>query len=192
VPRLLDRYNTIPADSQGILWVEGTSDSAFIEIAAEKLGRKGTIKKVHVIPNTGTDSLVLQAVLLRAETDRPIWALLDSDENGRHARDLLAKRFKMNPKDVLEYGRLLGDAYCQDAEAEWLFPAKTMENFVKKYGESVLKSKSRKFGDFRYDFTPEGKDAFPQWLRKNAKQSDLGGWRTVFDAIDERLAASSS
>jgi hypothetical protein len=39
-------------------------------------------------------------------------------------------------------------------------------------------------------FTLEGKEAFPLWLRTNAKQSDVAGWRAVFDAIDERLAAS--
>ncbi|GFP46323.1 hypothetical protein LAUMK7_01665 [Mycobacterium kansasii] len=167
VPRLLDRYNTIPATSRGILLVEGASDEAFIKIAADKLNCRATIDGVHILPNTGTDSLVLQAVILRAETDRPIWILLDSDENGRHARDLLIKRFKMNQKDVLEYGRFLGSQYREGAEAEWLFPPKTMEAFVKKFGEDlVLKSKAKKFGDFRYDFTPEGKEAFPEWLRK--------------------------
>jgi putative ATP-dependent endonuclease of the OLD family len=192
VPRLLDRYNTIPANSRGILLVEGVSDEAFIRIAAEKLSRRATIEDVHILPNSGTDSLVLQAVLLRAETNQPIWMLLDSDENGRHARDLLTKRFKVKPKDVLEYGRLLGGQYRDDAEAEWLFPAKTMEKFIKKHGESqVLKSKLKRYGEFRYDFTPEGKEAFPEWLRRNAKQPDVAGWRLVFDAIQERLDNSA-
>lgn len=191
VPRLLDRYHSVPSRSRGILLVEGVSDKEFIDTAAEKLGRQATIRNVHIVANSGTDSLVLQAVLLRAETDIPVWALLDSDENGRHARDLLTSRFKMGKKDVLEYGRFFGSTYYKDAEAEWLFPAKTMDSFVLKYGEHVvLKSKSKIFGEFRYDFTPEGKDLFPAWLRRTGKRADLIGWQSVLDAIDERLTSS--
>lgn len=193
VPRLLDRYNTIPAGSRGVLLVEGTTDGEFLAIAADKLGRGAALKDVHIIPNRGTDSLVLQAVLLRAETDQPIWVLLDSDENGRHAREMLIKRFSMKTKDVLEYGRLVGANYCEDAEAEWLFPSTVMAKFVQEYGEHlVLKSKEKRFGAFRYDFTPEGKESFPEWIRKKGKKADLAGWGAVLDAIEERLVASAS
>lgn len=48
----------------------------------------------------------------------------------------------------------------------------------------------RSLASFDTIFTLEGKEAFPLWLRTNAKQSDVAGWRAVFDAIDERLTAS--
>lgn len=193
VPELLDRYNLIPPDTRAILLVEGTTDKDYLEIAIKMLGYETPLSGLHIIANTGVDSVVAQAVVLKAEAAQPVWSLFDSDDNGRRARDLLTKRFGVRSEDVLEYGRLLGGAYCQDAEAEWLFEAKIFEKFLNANDEDVvLKSKRKQRGEFRFDLTAEGKDQFPKWLRLKAKAADFGRWKPVLDVLTGRLESASN
>jgi hypothetical protein len=132
------------------------------------------------------DNLVAQAVLLRAEAKQPVWVLVDSDENGRKARDALIKRFGVATEDVLQCGKFLNG--LPDAESEWLFPAELMQRFVDAQGEEkVLKSKQKIGGQFRYDFTPAGKELFPRWLNEYATPEDMGGWQPIVDALLKKL-----
>lgn len=187
VPELLDRYAAIPASAEAILLVEGTTDADFLGTAARVFGRSSEMARVHILPAGGTDNLVAQAVLLRAEASQPVWCLLDSDENGRKARDLLTKRFGVPKGDVLEYAKFLGG--LQDAESEWLFFPDFMQSFVEEQGEElVLKSKTKIHGEFRYDFTPTGKSLFPSWVDQNGSSKNMSRWDTVVEALVERLA----
>ena len=67
VPGLLDRYNVIPHDSRGILLVEGQTDKQLLNLASQNLGYETQLKGLHIVANTGVDSLVIQAVILKAE-----------------------------------------------------------------------------------------------------------------------------
>lgn len=186
VPDLLDRYAAIPDSADAILLVEGSTDRDFLRTASRLLKRDAILNKLHVLPTRGTDNLVAQAVLLRAEASQPVWALVDSDENGRKARDLLTKRFGVPKTDVMEYGKFLGNA--EDAESEWLFPATLMQRFVDVHGdELVLKSMNRRGGEFRFDFTPVGKDLFPGWLDDCATAEDMQRWAPVFETLASKL-----
>lgn len=186
IPELLDRYNSIPASAKALLLVEGTTDAQFLTIAATLLGMQSAIGRLCVIANQGVNSLVAQAVLLKAEASQPVWALFDSDEEGRRGRDLLRGRFDLPKNDVLEYGQFLGG--MENAESEWLFPSAVMQRFVDEFGEDlVLKSKTKIKGDFRYDFTPHGKTHFPAWLGSNASAADVQGWKPVLDKLVEKI-----
>jgi len=121
IPDLLDRYAAIPPTADAILLVEGTTDRDFLATAARILGAEDSMARIHILPTAGTNNLMAQAVLLRAEARQPIWVLVDSDENGRKARDRLISSFGVDKGDVLEYGKFL--SRLQDAESEWLFPA---------------------------------------------------------------------
>lgn len=186
VPELLDRYAAIPATADAILLVEGTTDADFLSTAARVFGFDDAMKRIHVLATGGTDNLAAQAVLLRAEASQPVWCLVDSDENGRKARDLLTKRFGMPKGEVLEYSKFLGG--LQDAESEWLFSPDFMQRFVDEHDEElVLKSKQRIQGEFRYDFTPTGKSLFPSWVDQNANVKNMARWASVVEALAERL-----
>ncbi|MCP9274050.1 OLD family protein [Mycolicibacterium arenosum] len=190
IPHLLDRYSTIPSSAGALLLVEGESDERFLELAMAGLGYDEKLRDLHVIHSTGVDSLVAQAVLLGVEASQPVWALFDSDENGRKGRDVL-KRFNFENDDILEYGKFVSGSYTQDAEAEWLFASSLMQRFVDDLGEEiVLKSKAFKFKDWRYDFTPIGKEHFPLWLEKHAKAKDYAGWTPVLEALSNKLSTA--
>lgn len=188
VPSMLDRYNAVPSDAKALLLVEGETDRLFLRLAADKLGYTDRLAQLPVISNKGVDSVVAQAVLLRAEASQEIWALFDSDAEGRHGRDLLRNRFKFPKANIMEYGKFLGG--LEDAESEWLFHPPLMERFLADAGQDlVLKSKSKLHGEYRYDFTPPGKQLFPEWLQRNSSASDLDRWRPVLEALVTKLAA---
>jgi predicted ATP-dependent endonuclease of OLD family len=187
VPELLDRYAAIPASAEAILLVEGTTDADFLATAARVFGKESELARVHVLAAGGTDNLAAQAVLLKAEASQPVWCLLDSDENGRKARDLLTKRFNVPKGDVMEYSKFLGG--LQDAESEWLFEPALMQQFVDEHGEDlVLKAKEKIQGEFRYDFTPTGKSLFPSWVDQCGNGKNMARWSPVVDAVVGRLA----
>jgi putative ATP-dependent endonuclease of OLD family len=186
IPDMLDRQASIPKDCAAILLVEGTTDRDFLATAVRILGFEEQLARVHVLPASGCDNLVAQAVLLSAEAQQRVWALVDSDEPGRRARDHLVKRYRFNKNDVLEYGKFTPTP--DGAESEWLFPAKLMQRFVDDQGEAVvLKSKQKVAGEFRYDFTPAGKKSFPGWLGANASRADLSRWQPLLDALADKL-----
>lgn len=191
VPDMLDRYAAIPRDAEAILLVEGTTDRDFLCTSASIFGHAELSKRIHILPTRGTDNLVAQAVLLAAEASQPVWALVDSDENGRKARDLMTKRFGISKNHVMEYSKFCSG--LQDAESEWLFPASVMQRFVDAHGEDlVLKSKEKLGGEFRYDFTPTGKDLFPTWVAESASPADMSRWQAVLEHLLEKLGPSSA
>ena len=187
IPRLLDRYASLPASAAALLLVEGTSDAEFLYLAAERLGFRNELKDLHIIPSCGAEALVTQAVLLKLEARQPVWVLVDSDEMGRHAKYMLLKRFKFDKSDVMEY-RVFANG-LEGAEAEWLFESSLMERFVDQFGQDiVLKSKAKHGGEFRYDFTPVGKVQFPKWLEDSARPKDLERWRPILECLRGKLA----
>ena len=187
IPELLDRSNAIPRSAVAVLLVEGQTDADFIRIACRRLAMNTLLEKLHIVVNTGVNSVVAQAVILQLEAKQSVWVLLDSDENGRKGKDMLIGRFNFNKRDVFEYRQFTN---LQDSEAEWLFPATMMEMFVSSFGEDVvLKSKVRVGGEFRYDFTPVGKEQFPRWLEENGREADFAGWRPLLGMLSERIQA---
>lgn len=190
VPELLDRYAAVPSDATAVLLVEGETDKEFLRLAAKHLKLETELESLFVIANKGVDSVVAQAVLLKAEASQDVWALFDSDEDGRRGRDLMRKRFGFPKGDVLEYGTFV---QAEGAESEWLFESPLMNRFVDDSGEDfVLKSKQKIAGEYRYDFTPPGKQLFPEWLNKQAKPSDFSRWQPVLEALIAKLAISKA
>ncbi|TCU46844.1 AAA family ATPase [Curtobacterium sp. PhB146] len=191
LPEMLDRYHSVPTAAEILLVVEGETDKQFIELAARALDREVDINGVEIVACTGAHSAVAQAVLLKAEARQELIALFDSDQEGRAARDLMRHRFKFDKKKVLEYSKYANN--LQDAESEWLFPAAMMQRFVDELGEDlVLKSKTKLGGEYRYDFTPHGKEQFPVWLAANAKAEDFGRWSALLDDLKNYLEQARS
>jgi putative ATP-dependent endonuclease of the OLD family len=190
VPELLDRYHSLPSESALLMVVEGETDKRFIELAAQALGRTEDLRNLAIVACKGAHSAVAQAVLLRAEAKQAVIALFDSDGEGRAARDLMRGRFDFPKAAVMEYRSYTGG--LEDSESEWLFPASLMERFVGDAGESlVLKSKARHGNEYRYDFTPLGKQLFPVWLEQNAKAKDYSRWEPLLDELAGRLLKES-
>lgn len=191
IPKLLDRSRKISHNAEYVLLVEGSTDQAFLEISARKLGRQPMLDRVQVIPAGGTQQLVAQAIILDAEIDIPVRALLDSDENGREAKRHLISRFGFNKADIIEYGKY--NPGTEDAEAEWMFDSSLLQKFVTECGEDiVLKQKSLRFKAWRFDFTPTGKGEFPNWLKLNSRASDFRKWKMVLDDLERWLTKGDS
>jgi|APMI01.1.fsa_nt_gi predicted ATP-dependent endonuclease of OLD family len=186
IPDLLDRQLEIPTAARAILLVEGETDRQFLILAMRLAGYSRRLSGLLILPQRGTDSLVVKALILRAEQPRPVWALLDSDAPGRNARDMLRKRFGFPKDSVIEYGSYLGN--LENAESEWLFPQELMQRFVDQYGEeSVLKSKDLIAGEYRYDFLPKGKSLFPEWLEGESAEGDVARWLPILEDLLGRL-----
>lgn len=98
----------------------------------------------------------------------------------------MTKRFGFHKNTIMEYRTFAGGQ--QDAESEWLFPSALMQQLVDDAGESlVLKSKAKHGGEYRYDFTPRGKQDFPIWLASKAKAKDFERWAPLIEELAFRL-----
>jgi putative ATP-dependent endonuclease of the OLD family len=132
---LLERAATIPAAAKGIVVVEGRTDEAYLRLAARVARRADLLDDLYVVPAGNAERVVIQSVLLKQQTDRPLLALLDNDEAGKHARDELTKRFKFQGHKVVTVDEVLPRIPRSfPAEAEDLFPNSLMERFVREEG----------------------------------------------------------
>lgn len=65
-----------------------------------------------------------------------------------------------------------------------------MQRFVDEIGKDLaLESKAKTAGDWRYDFTPLGKERFHDWLRVEAQPDDFSRWAPVIELLASRVAS---
>lgn len=190
LPDLLDRVAQLPHAARGVLVVEGMTDHHYLEIAAHAVDRPDLLDGVHVAPAGGASKVVVQSVLQRSQTKRPVRALLDYDTLGKAAAAQLTGTFGwQNGTDVLSYRKYYG-AGEGDVEAEDLWPVPLVDQFVAEYGQDVvLAEKTRRPGaapTWHIGFTQVGKELFPRWLRAHVAPRDCKKW------IDLLIGARSS
>jgi predicted ATP-dependent endonuclease of OLD family len=191
LPDILDRSAQIPATARGILVVEGLTDEAFLRLAAAKVKRPDLLSDIHISPAGGAQKTVVQSVMYKQQTPKPVLVLLDTDEIGRVSKDNLRSRFGFSKNEVITYADIGGD-FQDGTEAEDLFPKTLLDKFVTTHGEDrVVKVKSaRKGGGWRYDFNETGKEVLPDFIRAEAVTTDFDLWLMLLHNIRTRLHLS--
>ena len=197
LPDLLERVAQIPSTAKGIVVVEGTTDAEYMRLAAERAGRPDLIDDLYITPAGNAKRVVVQAVLLKQQTARPLLALLDNDEPGRTAIKSLCDRFTFqNKKEVMTVIEALPTVKAKKpdfpAEAEDLFPATLLEEFVDEQGEeTVLAGKQRRpDGQWHYDLTPTGKDLIIEFLERRLQHRHVSAWIELLTSIRQRMGLS--
>ncbi len=179
----------VPGDAKGVVVVEGRTDAEYLRIAARVSGRPDLLEGLHIAAGEGATMAVAQAIITRAETPRPLIVILDNDEPGRHARRQLTDNFGFqNRKDVISYAEVFGPD-PGPVEAEDLFSASLIDEFVRKQGENlVLTGKwRRKDGKWHYDLTKVGKETIVPFVADRATAADVTKWISLLELARQRL-----
>lgn len=179
----------VPGDAKGVMVVEGRTDAEYMRIAARVSSRPELLDGLHIAAGEGATMAVAQAIITRAETPRPLIVVLDNDEPGRHARRQLTESFHFqNKKDVISYAEVFGPD-PGPVEAEDLFSAELIEQFVRKQGENLVMAakRRRKDGEWHYDLTKTGKETIVQFLAERATADDVTKWVTLLELVRQRL-----
>lgn len=190
IPHFLSRASRIPPDTQLALVVEGSTDEEYIRMACAKAGRLDLLAGLHIETGHGAEGAALQGIALRqmVEGSIPVCVLLDFDQPGRNARDLLVQRFHFqNRKEVRTYQEWVDDG-GRDVEAEDLFPDFLLEAFVRENGDEILAEKARRHrGGWHWGFTEVGKERLPTFLEERAGAADVAAWVRLLEDIRTRL-----
>jgi hypothetical protein len=134
---------------------------------------------------------VVQSLVIRAESAKPVLVLLDNDQPGRGAKQALVERFNFqNRRQVMTYAEVF-EGNPPDIEAEDLFEPTLMGQFVAEYGDDVHDGTERHPRDgWHYDFNQTAKSILPDWLKDRASESDLQDWRQLLELIFARLGVA--
>jgi putative ATP-dependent endonuclease of the OLD family len=188
MPDYLERAAAVAPGVRAVVVVEGYTDAQYLKIAAER-DAAPFARGIEVVFADGAKSAAVQAVLLKEARSCPVIALLDYEEETKSYLKMLADTFGFRKEAVMTY-REWGPAPKTDepVEAEALFPAKFLEQFLREAGEdAVLSEKVRGRGGWRYGFNQAGKGLFPDFVARRAKRADLKELVAVWEAIDERV-----
>jgi len=193
LPDILDRSARLPPTAEGVLVVEGITDEAFLRLAASKQKRQDLLADIFISPADRAEKAVVQAVLMKQQTPKPILVLLDDDDTGRACFDNLVKRFGFAKGRQVMFYRDIGGQRPGGTEAEDLFPPDLMERFVQEKGEvRVVKSKvAIKDGGWRYDLNATGKESIPVWLEDRSTPGDFGLWLELIGEIRKRMGIAN-
>lgn len=185
---VLDRTGSLQAGTTGIVVVEGGTDEAYLQLAARTLGRTEALASLAIHPAGGALPAALLALVLRAETDLPVLALLDNDEAGRRAKKTLVSRFGFtNRTEVTTYAEVIDD-HPVGAEAEDVFDWRLVERFVDGQGDEAIRgSRVLTRDQWHYDLTLAAKSAFVAWLEHEVRPEHCARWARVLDLLEERL-----
>ncbi len=191
LPDLLERVAQIPPGARGIVVVEGTTDEAYMRLAARVARRPDLVDDLYITPAGNAQRVIVQSVLLKQQTARPLVAIFDNDQVGRDAAKTLASRFSFhNKREVLTIDRALPDVPGSfPAEAEDLFPSKLMQQFVDEQGEETVLSgkQKRPDGEWHYDFNATGKELIGSFLERTATVKDVQGWIRLLEMIRSQM-----
>jgi putative ATP-dependent endonuclease of OLD family len=189
VADMIDRSARIPTGARAVVLVEGTTDADYLVVAADKAKRPDLIAGLHLVPTGGAGKLLVEAVLTRAQTTLPVLALLDSDANGRSAKNTLVDRCGFRKReDIVSYAELW-PGNPPDVEAEDLFPNHLLQAFVDYEGESTVLSEkvaSATLKCWHFGFNATGKDLILAFLRDRATPDDVARWITLLEMIRQR------
>lgn len=185
---VLDRIGTLAGSARGVLIVEGGTDEAYLRQAARTLGREDTLAGLAIRPAGGAMAAAAAAIVLRAESDLPVAALLDNDPAGRRALETLVSRFGFDrQREVLTYADIL-DGGPPGVEAETLFDPGLLRRFVRERGPSASHGEVRlPHGHLHIDLTSSGKSAFVGWLDVHARPEHLARWGQLLELLEERF-----
>lgn len=180
------------------LIVEGVTDKAYIELAADVLGID--ISVFEIDPAHGACEVAINLVLLTLQnrSNVTIRALFDDDESGKRAYKFVSKewgprgqktRIQKN-KNYFTYRRWF-KADVNVVEAEDLFPDAVI-NAALASAESedayISAKVKRKGGGFRYELNADGKQLLIDWLKRKRDPDHFRNWQSLLETLTEVFA----
>ena len=193
----------LPDSAAAVLLVEGDGDRQCLRLTAERLGRPDLLEGLHIQPAGGTQRIVSAAIVAGAGTDRPVMVLLDNDQDGQHALDLLSGKFAfMNVTKKLTDGKgppanrmvvTYAGVFAPDRrnfpyEAEDLFEPSLIQGFVGLHGTSVIDGSLKRPDDaFHYDLNTSAKELLGEHLRLHTGPEHLLLWAELLLALRTKL-----
>jgi predicted ATPase len=190
VSYVLDAIGQVPADAEGVLVVEGTTDVSFLRTAARLLDRR-TLDGVHLIASTGASAAATQAVVVQAASGVTVCSLFDNDDIGRAAYERLRGstfRRLISKNSVLNY-RLAFPGLNANLpfEAEDVFSSDLQLDFASRYPEDMIDVVEHAPDVTHLTFPHVLKSEFAAFVDEQARPEDCERWHLIFDALDKAL-----
>lgn len=139
----------------------------------------------------------MQSLLARTFTDKPIAVVLDNDEPGQQAEQMLAQIGNktgewQRGKTLLNYHYAFEQSIKHfPFEAEDLWSQRILKAFATEVGEEIaVKNKSARpnpLGGFQYDFHGHKKTDFVEYLRAHARPEDCTTWIEFLEFVRGKL-----
>lgn len=182
----IERALSTPAEARAVVVVEGYTDKAYLELAAQKSGRPDLIKDLHIVPAGGAKQMVLQAVLTASVSDRSVVVVHDDDPHGRAARDTLKSIHEKWSKRLVSVTQVAGMCKKHDVEAEDLWPPKLLEEVVSELGGDRVIDTTVKCGNSKhYGLDQVAKSQILGLLDSKAKATDCDQFLDLLRRIRE-------
>ncbi len=187
-PTVLERVEPLKAKAEAVLFVEGYTDREYLLLAAKLCGRKRLLERLEIRYGGGADKAALQALLFRQLVGDtvPAIVLLDYDNPGKKARDMLRK-FNWHKDAIMTYRDWLDDNDgSTPVEVEDMFSDTLKESFIAMFGDDVIAETMRfSGGGFHYGFTAVGKDQFLDYVRGKATVRDFAMLEVILNTLQE-------
>jgi hypothetical protein len=195
-PTVLEHIQPLRSNATAVLFVEGPTDKLYFELAASACGQQNLLNGLDIRYGCGADKAALQALLLKqmAQDAYPIGVLLDWDEPGKNAKDLLTKRYNWRGNLAWTYREWRKDKNTNVwVEAEDMFAPTLLEEFLETIGEKALAEKMQfNDGSFHYGLTHDAKKWFEEFLVSNLKQEHCDKWILILQDLRTRLGLDKS
>jgi 5S rRNA maturation endonuclease (ribonuclease M5) len=191
---LLEKSAEIPTGTRAVVVAEGTTDVDYLKLAATSAARPDLLEGLHLLAAGGATKLAAQALIANARDDRTVVALLDSDQPGKKARDMLVD-LGFAKRSILLYHTVMSPKVANDeVEAEDLLPNNLLLKFISDFGEAnVLSEKcKRSDGQWHFGFNQLGKSELTGWLATHAKASDWSLFVSMLESIRDRAGLTST
>lgn len=195
----LDRTDQLPDNAKLFLVVEGSTDRDFAILALERAGRSDLLQGIEFRlagsqdggAGGGASMAVMQTLVTDAASPVPVAVLLDNDEPGRVAANVLrqigrhTEKWREN-KTLFSYRCCFKNAPKDLAlEAEDLWPDHLLARFVEEHpeadrGRSLL---PKDIGGWHYDIDAVFKGLLVDFLDEHARPDDCKRWVGLFEHI---------
>lgn len=191
---LLARTTALPDGTEAVLLVEGVGDVLSLQLAAKVVGRPELLDDILLRPTDGTTKMIVEAVIARAATDKPVFVLVDNDLDGKEAANLLcSSKLKFQKKaQVTTYAEFFpADQRDFEYEAEDLFAPELLSAFVDAGGQDLYDGmKKRPDGFFHYDLNQSAKARLEVFLDRNARPEHVEKWVELILELRKRMKLS--
>ncbi len=178
-------------DAEALIFVEGEGDLKSMQIAVAAVRREDLLNGLQIQPAGGASKIIVQAVVAKAATDKPILVITDNDQPGKSAVEMLKKLGFGSATKAYDRGTTSHEtamtltyavAFERDKrnfpyEAEDLFDPSVIESFVERHGHAIVDgSQKRPDAAFHYDLGNSAKELLERHLHETAGPSEVRRW----------------
>lgn len=195
IPTGPDIIDSVSEDAEGILVLEGWTDKSYIETASQYHPESSPLESIHLRASEGATNAMKNAVVLKTVygDDKSVYALLDDDDHGKSAYDILTGKLKFQGGEDVDTYREWQPRKGRDVEAEDLFSESLISQFIDTFGDDVIDGYLERTGDGgkHVEISHGSKHDFAQWVNENAEEEDCATWVELIDDIRDKMDIDS-